>query len=45
MANEQNNAEKGLLYEIGRTILLLAGTFFAVWVVVFIALSIANTGG
>lgn len=40
MANEQGKST--LLQDIGRTILLLAGVFFVVWVVVYVALSITT---
>lgn len=40
MANEQGKTS--LLQDIGITIMLLAGVFFVVWVVVFVALSIST---
>jgi len=40
VANEQGKTS--LLQDIGITIMLLAGVFFVVWVVVFVALSIST---
>jgi hypothetical protein len=40
--NMATEGKSTLLRDIGKTIMLLAGVFFVVWVVVFVALSIST---